>query len=69
MMQPPFNLIESLSRVEHFKRLAEADRATIVRAGQTCSFPVGAVIYREEEARAGMFVLLSGHVHLMKLGP
>ena len=68
-MQPPFNLVESLGRVEHFKRLPEADRAAIVRAGQSRAFPPGAIIYREGEAGAGMFVLFSGHVHLLKLGP
>lgn len=68
-MQPPLNLVESLGRVEHFKRLSEADRAAIVRAGQTRAFPAGAIIYREGEASAGMFVLFSGHVHLLKLGP
>ncbi len=68
-MQPPFNLVESLGRVEHFRRLPEADRAAIVNAGQTRSFPAGAIIYREGETGAGMFVLLAGHVHLQKLGP
>jgi len=68
-MQPPLDLVESLGRVEHFKRLSEADRAAIVRAGQTRAFPAGAIIYRKGEASAGMFVLFSGHVHLLKLGP
>ncbi|MEW5719111.1 MAG: Crp/Fnr family transcriptional regulator [Chloroflexota bacterium] len=68
-MQPPLNLVETLGRVEHFKRLPEVDRAAIVNAGQTHSFPAGAFIYREGEAGAGMFVLLAGHVHLLKLGP
>lgn len=65
----PPNLVESLGRVEHFKRLAEADRAEIVNAGQIRTFPAGSVIFREAEAAAGMFVLFDGHVHLCKLGP
>jgi len=37
--------------------------------GKRVLFPAGAIIYREGEASAGMFVLFSGHVHLLKLGP
>lgn len=69
MKPPPFNLVALLGRVEHFKRLPEADRATIVSAGQVRAFPTGTLIYREGEDAAGMFVLLAGHVHLLKLGP
>ncbi|MBM3127547.1 MAG: Crp/Fnr family transcriptional regulator [Chloroflexi bacterium] len=69
MKPPSFNLVELLGRVEHFKRLLEADRVAIVNAGQVRAFSAGATIYREGESAAGMFVLLSGHVHLLKLGP
>lgn len=65
----PFNLVESLGRVEHFKRFPEADRAEIVNAGQVRTFPAGSVIFREGEPAAGMFVLFEGHVHLRKVGP
>ena len=57
MMQPPPNLIESLGRVEHFKRFPEAARAEIVNAGQVRRFPAGNIIFREGEPSAGMFVL------------
>jgi CRP-like cAMP-binding protein len=69
MTQPLINLVESLGRAEHFKRFPEADRQTIVNAGQICLFPADSIIYREGETSAGMFVLFSGHVHLSKLGP
>ena len=69
MMQPPPNLIESLGRVEHFKRFPEAARAEIVNAGQVRRFPAGGIIFREGEPSAGMFVLFQGHVHLCKVGP
>lgn len=69
MTQTLPNLVESLGRVEHFKRFPEADRAEIVSAGQARAFPAGSVIFREGEPSAGMFVLFSGHVHLKKLGP
>ncbi len=68
-MLTPRDLVESLGRVKHFKGLPEADRAEIVNAGQICTFPAGTVICREGDPCAGMFVLLSGHVHLCKLGP
>ncbi len=65
----PLNLVESLGRVEHFKRLPEADRAEIVNAGQVRTHPAGSIIFREGEPAAGMFVLFEGHVHLCKVGP
>jgi signal-transduction protein with cAMP-binding, CBS, and nucleotidyltransferase domain len=64
MTQSPFDLIELIGRVEHFKRLSHTDRAAIVNAGQIRAFRAGATIYREGEAAARMFVLLSGHIHL-----
>jgi CRP/FNR family transcriptional regulator len=69
MALTPSDLVELLGRVEHFKRLPVADRETIVNAGQIRIFPAGAVICREGDPCAGMFVLLAGHVHLCKLGP
>jgi len=69
MTQPLIDLVESLSQVEHFKRFSKADRQTIVNAGQVRPFPANSIIYREGEPCTGMFVLLSGHVHLSKLGP
>lgn len=69
MATPPLNLVESLGRVEHFKRFSEADRAEIVNAGSVRAYPAGAIIFREAEPAAGMFVLFAGHVHLCKIGP
>lgn len=69
MAQTTINLVESLGRVEHFKRFPEADRAEIVNAGQVRTFSAGSVIFREGESAAGMFVLFDGHVHLCKIGP
>jgi CRP/FNR family transcriptional regulator len=69
MATPPLNLVESLGRVEHFKRFSEADRAEIVNAGSVRAYPAGTIIFREAEPAAGMFVLFAGHVHLCKIGP
>lgn len=69
MTQTLADLVESLGRVEHFKRFPPADRVEIVSAGQIRTYPAGTVIFREGEPSAGMFVLFSGHVHLCKLGP
>lgn len=63
------DLIELLGRVKHFQHLTTAERAVIVNAGRLRTFPAGTMIYREGEEGAGMFVLLSGRVHLIKLGP
>jgi CRP/FNR family transcriptional regulator len=62
------DLVELLGRVKHFQDLSSADRATIIRAGRLCTFPAGTVIYREGEPVAGMFVLLTGCVHIVKFG-
>ncbi len=62
-------LAERLGRVKHFSRFSETDRFEIIQAGALQKFPAGSTIYREGEPSSGMFVLLSGHVHLYKLGP
>lgn len=58
-----------LKRVGHFKSFADEDLSTITCSGTIRTFPAGTVIFAEGEPGAGMFVLLSGHVHLCKLGP
>lgn len=63
------DLIALLGRVKHFQHWTKAERAAIVHAGHLRTFGAGRTIYREGEDAAGMFVLLSGHVHLIKLGP
>lgn len=62
------NLVELLGRVKHFQDLPTADLTTIVRTGRLYTFPAGAVIYREGEPVAGLFVLWRGSVHIVKLG-
>ena len=63
------DLIARLQRVEHFRRLPEADVRAIVTAGRVRRFAAGEIIFAEGERCAGMFVLLEGRVHLRKLGP
>lgn len=62
------DLVELLGQVKHFQDLSLADRTTIVRAGRRRTFPADTIIYREGEPVAGLFVLLSGSVHIVKLG-
>jgi CRP/FNR family transcriptional regulator len=63
------DLIAQLQQVEHFKRLPEADARAIVTAGRVRRFAAGETIFAEGAPCAGMFVLLTGQVHLRKLGP
>jgi CRP/FNR family transcriptional regulator len=63
------DLIAQLQRVEHFRRLPEADVRAIVTAGRVRRFDAGELIFLEGAPCAGMFVLLSGQVHLRKVGP
>jgi len=63
------DLIAQLQQVEHFKRLPEADARAIVTAGRVRHFAAGETIFAEGAPCAGMFVLLTGQVHLRKLGP
>lgn len=62
-------LVSLLRSVTHFRALPEADLERIIHAGQALRFPEGAMIFVEGQPCAGMFVLLSGCVHLRKLGP
>ena len=63
------DLIAQLQRVEHFKRLPEVDVRAIVTAGRVRRFAAGETLFAEGAPCAGMFVLLTGQVHLRKLGP
>jgi CRP-like cAMP-binding protein len=63
------DLIAQLQRVEHFKRLPEVDVRAIVTAGRVRRFAAGEILFAEGAPCAGMFVLLTGQVHLRKLGP
>jgi CRP/FNR family cyclic AMP-dependent transcriptional regulator len=62
------DLVRQLGNVRHFRGLPESARAAIVSAGQVKRFAAGSTIFSEGEPCAGMFVLLSGQVHLCKLG-
>lgn len=63
------DLIAQLQHVEQFKRLPEADVRGIVTLGRVRRFAAGESIFLEGAPCAGMFVLLTGQVHLRKLGP
>jgi CRP/FNR family transcriptional regulator len=63
------DLIERMGRLEHFRMLSQADLTAIVDAGRVWRAPAGKIIFREGEPCGGLFVLLSGRVHLHKLGP
>ena len=63
------NLSTVLGRVWHFRHLKFKDLQLIVSAGQMKRFEAQSIIFQETEPSAGMFVLLSGKVHLYKLSP
>lgn len=62
-------LIQGLKSVPHFSQLGEADLRAIVAAGDVQRHPAESIIYLQDEPCSGMYVLLSGEVHLAKLGP
>lgn len=62
-------LIQGMKNVPHFRGLGDADLRAIAAAGAVQRHPTESVIYLEDEPCAGMYVLLSGEVHLAKLGP
>ena len=62
------DLAARLGRVRHFRDLPEAALRAIADTGQIRRFSAGSVIFIEGEPCAGMFVLLSGRVHLCKTG-
>ncbi len=63
------NLIAQLQRVALFRTLAVADIRAIIVAGHVRHFAAGEVVFGEGAPCAGMFVLLTGRLHLRKLGP
>ena len=63
------SLAVRLGRVSHFKGLSPSDLQAIVSVGKLMHYPAGSYLLMEDEACAGMFVLLSGEVLLCKLGP
>ena len=66
---PHPDLIDRMARLEHFKMLSQADLAAIVDVGRVRNVAEGERIFGEGEPCAGLYVLLSGRIHLYKLGP
>ncbi|MFM8319703.1 MAG: Crp/Fnr family transcriptional regulator, partial [Chloroflexota bacterium] len=62
-------LIQGMRSVAHFRVLPETDLRAIAASGGQQRFNAGDMIFLEEEPCAGMYVLLAGEVHLLKLGP
>ncbi len=62
-------LINRMSLLPHFKKLSLSDLKTIVTAGRFTRIPAEAVIFIEEEPCSGLYVLLSGLVHLSNVSP
>jgi CRP/FNR family transcriptional regulator len=57
-----------MKRLKHFKQLSEGDILTIIRAGRIRVFPPGDTIFMEDDPCSGLYVLLTGQVHLYKIG-
>jgi CRP/FNR family transcriptional regulator len=63
------DLIPRMSRLEHFKNLSYSELKTIIEIGQIHRFAAGTRIFLEGDSCSGLYVLLSGQVHLYKNGP
>ena len=63
------DLIDRMSRLEHFKHLSESEIKTIIDIGQIRHFKADTHIFHQGEPCSGLYVLLSGQVHLYKIGP
>lgn len=61
------DLRESLRRVRHFQHLDDTDLDHILSVGQVMRMDAGKVIFTEGDPSSGLFVLLKGRVHLVKL--
>lgn len=68
-MIEPSQLVEQLKKVEHFKRLPQADLESVIGSGRIQQYPRGKSILVEGDPCAGMYVLLKGKVELTKTGP
>ncbi len=62
-------LTKRMSRLRYFRGLSLTDIGLIVKSGHIRTVQAGAVIVMEDAPCAGLFVLLSGQVHLFRLGP
>ncbi len=68
--KPDLNVLAArLGNVPHFHGLREEELLSIVSAGTIRRFTAGETIFLEDEPCAGMYVLLTGEVHLCKQGP
>lgn len=62
-------LVSRMKQLRHFRLLSEGDILTIIRAGKIRTFGAGNTIFMEDDPCSGLCVLLTGEVHLYKLGP
>lgn len=60
-------LREGLRRVRHFQHLGDEDLDRILTAGHIRRLEAGKIIFAEGDPSGGLFVLLKGRVHLVKL--
>jgi CRP/FNR family transcriptional regulator len=58
-----------MSKLRHFKGLNSSDLKAIIDAGRIKKFPGNNPLFIEGTPCAGLFVLLSGEVHLYRYGP
>ena len=63
------DLIERMRRLKHFENLRAEDIRAIIDAGNIRYFPSDETLFLEGDACTGLYVLLSGQVHLYKTGP
>lgn len=62
------NIVLQFCSESHFKGMPKSALSEIVYSGQLLNFPANTVLFREGDPAAGMYVLLSGQVRLMKTG-
>lgn len=63
------SLIQNIRSVNHFKKLSDNDLEEIIGAGIIKKYKMGDTLFFENDSCSGMFVLLSGKIHLRKIGP
>lgn len=63
------SLTERMSRLKYFKGLSVGDLSLLIRSGHIRQVSEGAIIVAEDTPCAGLFVLLSGKVHLYRTSP
>lgn len=68
-MDETHRLAESLRSVNHFQHLSLPEVIQVVAAGRVQRFQAEEMMFFEGQPGAGMHVLISGLVHLCKIGP